>query len=272
MKTRWKLLIVAGVVLALLSSQVLAQPWGGGPGRGLGPANRAGSPNRLGMGLRPYGPGAMGVGGLQGGPGAWCPPGAGQRGYRAWSPLERGQAGIPGLFAGRLGLTDEQIQRIHKIIEKARSKTLASIRQVLKDEQVRKLEQIQGRAGQFGLRMRSSRLRERFGAPMGSRPQRGEGLGDQIQPGGRGRPGQPFGGRQGRGGDPQSQRGPQQPGTPGQPPVNGRGAGAWQLWNRGTLPLEQMFDEADTNKDGALTKDEIKAFYDAKRGNKPFGQ
>jgi hypothetical protein len=66
--------------------------------------------------------------------------------------------------------------------------------------------------------------------------------------------------------------GSQQPGTPGQPPANGPGPGAERSWNRGTSPLEQIFDEADANKDGALTKEEIKAFQDARRGNQPFGQ
>ena len=249
MKTGWKLLMVAGV-LALVSSQVLAQPWRGGPGWGPGPAQRAGRPNWPGMGLRPYGPGPMGLGGPRGGPGTWRPPEAGQRGRGAWSPLERGQAGIPGLFAGRLGLTDEQKQKIRTITDEARSKTLASIKEVLTDEQVKQLEQMQGKARQFGQRMREPGPRDRFGNPRGSRPQRGEGPGDQMQPLGRGRPGQPFGGGQGRGRDSQSQMGPQQPGTPGQPPANGPRPGAGRSWNRGTPPPEQMSDEANANKDG----------------------
>jgi hypothetical protein len=33
-----------------------------------------------------------------------------------------------------------------------------------------------------------------------------------------------------------------------------------------------MFDHADANKDDALTREEIKAFEDARRGNQPFRQ
>ena len=179
---------------------------------------------------------------------------------------------MPGLFAGRLGLTDEQRLKIRTIIAEARSKTQASIKEVLTSEQVKQLEQMQGKARQFGQRMRGPGPRDRFGNPMGRRPQRGENQGDQMQPRGRGRPGQPFGGGPGRGPDSQPQMGPQQPGTPGQPPANGPGPDAGRSWNRGTSPLEQIFDEADANKDGALTKEEIKAFQDARRGNQPFGQ
>jgi hypothetical protein len=272
MRTGWKSLIVAGGVLALLSSQVQAQPWAGGPGWGPGPAHRAGRPNWPGMGLRPRGPGPMGLGGLRGGPGTWYPPGAGLWGRGAWSPLDRDRAGMPGLFAGRLGLNDDQIRKIRTIIDEARSKALARIKEVLTDEQVKQLEQMQGKARQFGQRMRGPGPRDRFGSPMGRRPQRGENQGDQMQPRGRGRPGQPFGGGPGRGPDSQPQMGPQQPGTPGQPPANGPGPDAGRSWNRGTSPLEQIFDDADANKDGALTKEEIKAFQDARRGSQPFGQ
>ena len=262
---------------------------------------------------------------------------------------------MPGLLAGRLGLNDDQIRKIREIIEEARSKTLASVKEVLTDDQVRQLEQMQGTARQFGQRMRGPGPRERFGNPMGNRPQRGEGFGDQMQPRGRGRPGQPFGGGQGRGRnlqsqmgpqqpgtseqpptsyprpdggrswnrrtpppeqmsgqadankdgnrpqrgdgpgdqmqphgrgrpgqpfgggqgrgrDPQSQMGPQQPSTPGQPPASSPGSSTERSWNGGASPLEQMFDQADANKDGALTKEEIKAFEDARRGNQPFRQ
>jgi beta-lactamase regulating signal transducer with metallopeptidase domain len=105
-----------------------------------------------------------------------------------------------------------------------------------------------------------------------NRPQRGNGPGDQMQPRGRGRPGQPFGGGQGRGRNPQSQMGPQQPSTPGQPPAGSPGPDGGRSWNRRTPPPEQMSDQADANKDDALTREEIKAFEDARRGNQPFRQ
>ena len=352
MKTEWKVLIVAGTVIALASSQLLAQPWGGGPGLGPGPAHRAGPPNGPGMGLRPDGPGPLGRGGRWGGPGMWHPPGAGRGGHGAWSPLEQGQAGVPGLFARRLGLTDEQRQKIRTIVDEARSRTMARIKQVLTEEQIQQLGQMRGKAREFDQGVRGPGPRDGFDNPMGRRPQRGEGPGNWVPPRGRGRPGQPLGGGQGRGRNPQSQMGPQQPGTPEQPPTNipgpgagrrwnrgarppqqmsdgananqdgrrpqgseglgaqtprgrgrpgqpfgggpGRGPGpqsqigpqqpgtprqppangpgAGQSWNRGNPPLDQIFDEADTNKDGALTKEEIRAFQDARRGSQPFGR
>jgi len=149
MKTGWKSLIVVGAVLTLVGSQVMAQPWGGGPGRGRG----FGPGQGRGMGWMADRPGPMrqgiGPGGPQGGPGAWCPLGAGPRGqgfgrgqgmglgWRADRPGPVGQGmgpggcpfccplgpapgSLPGL-AWWLDLTEEQTKKIGTIYEKAQT-------------------------------------------------------------------------------------------------------------------------------------------------------
>jgi len=247
MKMRWKSIIVAGAVLAFLASEVMAQGWGGGPGRGW---DRPGGP---GMGFRARGQRPIGPGGPQGGPGAWC-------------PLGLGQGGSGRLFARRLDLTDEQMEKIRTIVEEQRSEALASIKEVLTDEQTAQLDQMQERAGQSGRRMMRPGAPNRFNGAMGDRWQRGAGRRGRM------RPGRPFAGGPGAGWGPGPQGRPDGPGAPGQTPAGGRGTGAGRSLDRGIPPLEQMFDKADANQDGALTKEEIRAFHEARRGNRPFRQ
>lgn len=247
MKMRWKSIIVTGAVLAFLASDVMAQGWGGGRGRGWD------GPGGPGMGFRAQGQRPMGPGGPQGGSGAWC-------------PLGLGPGGSGRLFVRRLNLTDEQMEKIRTIIEKQRSETLASIKEVLTDEQAKQLDQIQERAGQSGRRMMRPGAPNRFDGAMGDRRQRGAGRRGRM------RPGQPFPGGPGAGWGPQLQGGPGGPGAPGQPPVGGPPMGAGRGPGRGIPPIEQMFDKADANQDGALTKEEIRAFHEARRGDRPFRQ
>jgi Spy/CpxP family protein refolding chaperone len=101
MKTGRKSLIVVGAVVALLSSQVMAQPWGGGPGRG--PRHAAGP----GGGPVSHAPGPMGPGG----PGGGCP---------FCCPLGQGPGAIQGL-AWWLDLTEEQTKQINAIHAKAQA-------------------------------------------------------------------------------------------------------------------------------------------------------
>lgn len=220
MKARWKSIIVAGAVLAFFASDVMAQGWGGGRGRGWD------GPGGPGMGFRARGQRPMGPGGPQGGPGAWC-------------PLGRGQGGSRRLFARRRRLADEQMQN---------------------------------RAGQSGRRIRRPGAPDRFGGAMGGQWQRGAGRSGQMRPGGRGRAGRPFAGGPGAGWAPRSQRRPDGPGAPGQPPAGDPRTGAGRSRDRGIPPLEQMFDKADANQDGALTKEEIRTFQEARRGNRPSRQ
>jgi Spy/CpxP family protein refolding chaperone len=77
MKTKWTSVVVAGTIGLVLSSQALAQPWGGGPGRGRGFGRGQGP----GMGMMAERPGPMGRG--MGPGGGVCPlgmePGTGRR-------------------------------------------------------------------------------------------------------------------------------------------------------------------------------------------------
>lgn len=223
MNVKWTSLIVVGTTLIVLSSQVMAQPWGGG-GRGLGFGRGQG------LGRMPQGPGpmrqGMGPGGPQGGRGMWCPLGADPRGREVWSSQGLGQFGLNGQFAGRLGLTDDQVQKIRNIVDKARSRTLAAIKEVLTEEQTRQLEQMRERTGQVGQGRRGPALQGASRVGRGTRPQRGM----------------------------------NRSGAAVEPPAGGQGVNPGRSWNRGVPPIEQMFDDADANKDGALTKEEIRMF------------
>lgn len=262
MKAGWKTLIVAGVVLVVLRDQVMAQPWGGGPGRGQG---RFRGPGR-------GGPGPMGQQwGPQDGRGAWRAPGAGQDGPGAWCPLGLDRGAMRGLLGRRLNLTPEQREKIRSIVEESRSRVQARIKEVLTEEQRRQLQPMQDRAGQF------NRPMQRPGAGM-----RGGGTGAQGQ-GVRGRlgaRGQSMGPRgQGWGGPGMQNWGPQrglgmrQPPVPsvgGGPTAGGRRQGMGPAQQDGALPLGRLFDRADANDDGTLTREELKAFQDTmRRGLQP---
>ena len=225
MNAKWTSLIVVGTTLIVLSSQVMAQPWGGG---GRGPGFGRGQ----GLGRMAQGPGlmrqGMGPGGPQDGRGTWCPLGADPRGRGVWSSQGLGQFGLNGQFARRLSLTDDQVQKIRNIVDKARSRTLAAIKEVLTEEQTRQLEQMRDRAGQVGQGRRGPALQDPPGVGRGMRPQRGMNrLGAAVEP-----------------------------------PAGGQGVNPGRSWNRGVPPIEQMFDDADANKDGALTKEEIRMFHE----------
>ncbi len=159
-------------------------------------------------------------------------PGGPQGGPGSWCPWGRGQSGSRRLFA-RWRPADEQMR---------------------------------ARAGQSGRRMRRPGTPDRFGGAMGGRWQPGAGQRGRM------RPGQPSPGGPGAGWAPRSQRRPDGPGAPGQPPAGGPGTDAGRSRDRGIPPIEQMFDKADANQDGALTKEEIRAFHGARRGNRPSRQ
>lgn len=235
MKTKRTTLIVAGAILMLLSGQVLAQPWGAGVGRGRGMARGQG----------------WGRGGAQRGPGACCPLGAGPAGQGAWCPLGLGRLGL-----NRLGLSDDQVQKIRGILDKARSEALASIKEVLTEEQARQFEQMRSGAIQPGRGIGCPALQGGPGRPAGRRFQQGMRQGLQMGLRGQRSAGQPFNAGRGAG---QGQRFQDQSRAP-MPPVGGQNANPGRLRNPNALRIEQMFDRADANQDGALTKDELRAF------------
>jgi hypothetical protein len=260
--------------------------WGAGPGMGIG--RGAGRPGYMRQG--------MGPGRLQGGPGAWRPWGAGQRGGGLRAAPGQGQAGLGPLFARRLNLTDDQVKQIQDILAKSRTETRAAIKEVLTDEQVQQLEQMRDRAAQRGRGLRGPAWQDRPAGPAGGRVepdaqrpfgprppsnrgqdgrdtdvQRGQGRGAGMGPRGQGPAGQPFAGGRGPGRGMQRQGDPNRPDAATQPPASVRGTNPAAPWNLGVPPLEQMFDEADTDKDGALTREEIRAFHRA-RGAGPGWQ
>jgi hypothetical protein len=234
MKAGWKTSIVVGVVLLVLSGQVMAQPWGGGPGRGQG---RFQGPGRGGPG--PMGPQwgrQSGRGAGQGGAGAWCPLG-----------MDRGM--MRGLLGRRLNLTPDQREKIQRIVEESRPKVLARIQEVLTDEQRQQLQQMRGRAGRLNRPMQGPGAGMR-GGPMDARGPRWGGGGarnwaPQGGPGMRQSPRPPFGDGPGA-----ARRG------------QGMGPGSQNV----APPLDRLFDRADANDDGVLTREELKTFQDSMRG------
>jgi len=135
-------------------------------------------------------------------------------------------------IANRLGLTDDQAQKIRDILDKTRSRMIAAIKEVLTEEQAGQFDRMCANAGQF------------------ARAGRGPG----TQSGLRGQGGRRFqqdldrGARMGRG-----PRGNQGPGATMAPPAGRQG-------NRLAPPIEDRFNEMDANHDGALTREEIRAY------------
>lgn len=249
MNAKWTSAVVAGTVLILLGGQAMAQPRGGrGQGQGFGRGQGMG---RMGQGAGPMRQG-MGRGSPQGGPGAWCPLGIGPGRQGAWGSQGMGQLGFGRQLARRLNLTDDQVQKIQDIVEKARSRTLEAIKGVLTEEQAKQFEQMRENVGQFRQGGRGPAFQDSRGGPMGRRFQQDQGWGGRRGPRGQGPGGQPFQGGPGRG------RGMGQGGAvnPPEAPATVQGMG------RGVPPIERMFDQADTNNDGALTREEIRAFHE----------
>jgi hypothetical protein len=141
----------------------------------------------------------------------------GPAGQGAWCPLGWGRLGL-----NRLGLSDDQVQKIRGILDKARSEALASIQEVLTEEQARQFEQMRSGTAQPGRGIGCPALQGGPGEPVGPRFQQGMGQGPQMR-------------------------------------HRGRRLSARQE-NLDVPRIEQMFDRADANQDGALTKDEFRAF------------
>lgn len=262
MNAKWTSLIVMGAVLTLLSSQVMAQPWGGG---GQGPGFGRGR----GMGRMAQGAGPMRqqmrAGDPQDAAPTWCPFGIGPRGRGAWNSLGQGQVGLATLWARRLGLSEDQIEKIQDIVAEARSRTMTAVKGVLTEEQAKQLELMRGRAGQFGQGGQGPAMQDGFGGPASPGLQRGQRPRAQMGPRGQGPDGQSFAGGP-RGGRGMQARGrANQPDAAVRPPADVQGTRPGQLRNRNVPPIEQMFDQADANNDGALTREEIRTFHEKMR-------
>ncbi len=233
MNAKWTSWVVAGAIGAIVSSQALAQPWAGEDRR----------PRMSGMN---QGPTAVRPERGRMGSGAWRPMGGGPRGSGMWS------SGFSGQCAGRLGLTDVQLQKIAQIVDETRSRTRAAIKEVLTEEQVRQFEQMCPRAAQFARPGRGPAMQNDSTDRAGGRGfRRGNGQrypmnADGWRPTGRG--------QRARWSD-QSERQDDRPDGAVQSPAAPQS-------NRPLPFIEQRFDEADANHDGALTREEIRAFHD----------
>ncbi|MEN6337873.1 MAG: hypothetical protein ABFE01_26760, partial [Phycisphaerales bacterium] len=181
MRTKWTAAVAAGAILVVLSSQAMAQP-GNGRGRGFGRGQ--------GMGRWAQGPTEVGQRAEPNGSGTPCPFGYAPRGRGGWNGPGLGNPGFGARFGQRLGLTDEQMQKIHAIVRDARSRTLAAIKAVLTDEQAKQLEQMCPRAGQPDRFGRGRAMRSDFAGPRGRRFEQGPGFGPRMGCGARwgGRP------------------------------------------------------------------------------------
>ena len=235
MKTGWKTLMVAGIAVLGLSSLVMAGA-GGGPGFGRGPMHGAGP------GMMAHGPGPMGL----------------------------GPGGALGFGAAQLNLTDEQRQVIRTICQQSRADANEVVA-AIDDARAALHEAVIAGADEAKIRTAATALGTAIGnqavlqsqtitavkavlteeqrkeyekicasVPHSPRPMGGQGFGG-------GRWGlQPHGAN---GFDAQ-----------GQPPVH-------SVAPNGPAPvphlgIEQMFKSADTNKDGTLSMEELKAFHD----------
>lgn len=288
MKTRYRTVMIVAATAVALAAQALAQPggWGRGPWQG-----RQGGPGMM-RGARPFG-------GPEGGrPGGPVGPGLlGAALHRldlsqeqrqkirdimadsrtdaqsAREALGDAQRALDDVVADGAG--EEQIRAAaeklaHAVADEAvlRARTMRSVKEVLTEEQREQIERFKERAGQFGDRVRRGqgpgRQPRGWNGRGGPQAQRGPG----VQPGGR--QGQrPWLGNRGRSDD---GRGPG-PWSGGRGRMGGqRPMGAPGPQGRGPLPLDRMFEKADTNEDGLLSKAELEALRDEMTDRPGFGR
>jgi Spy/CpxP family protein refolding chaperone len=222
MKTGWKLLMVAGVVLVMIAGQMMAQPgMGRGPAHGRAP----------GLGLRQQPAGPMGPGGVLGPMAAQLNLTAEQRDAirdlcqqsraDANEVVEAVDTAAADMHEAVLsGASEEQIRataaKLGTVLGNQavlRAQTIAAVKAVLTPEQLKQWEE------------------NKASVPHARRPPAGQGFG-----------GGPWGLRA---------HGP------------GPNAGPAAVPHLG---LEEMFKTADTNKDGALSIEELRAFHETARG------
>lgn len=244
MKTGWKAIMVAAVVLALVGGLVIAGP--GGPGWGRGPAHGRGP----GMGMGPgMGPGmGMGMGG----------------------PMGPAHSNALGAIGAWLNLTDEQKTQIRQIQEQGKTDAEAA-QKAVDDARGALHDAVIGGAAEADIRAAATALGEAIGnqAVLHAKTvaaakavltdeQRKKfdemraklpGLRQAIPHG----PG-PF----------CPWVDPNDPNQAAQAPMHSPGFGG------GVIPMEQMFRAADTNNDGKLTMEELQAFHGAARGGLQF--
>lgn len=278
MKTGYRTAMIVAAIVVTLSAQALAQPrdWGRGPWPG-----RPGGPGMM-RGTRPFG-GPVGTG--PGGPGLW---GAAlprldlsseqkekirdimadsrTDAQKAREAVGDAQRALQDAVADGAG--EEQIHAAADKLAQAlaheavlRSKAMTSVRNVLTEEQAAQMERFKERAGQFRERMRGGQVQGRAQRDRNTRPPARAERGRRVQGPGRQGPPPQF--------DSRSRLGRSR---------GGRGSGPWSggmgrmgrqrptdapgPQGRGPLPLGRMFEKADTNEDGLLSRAEMEAFRD----------
>ena len=255
MKTGWKTAVVVAVVVALVGGLVIAGP-GGGPGWGRGPAHGRGPGMGPSMGM---GPGmGMGMG-----------PGMGLR-MQGPGPMGPPHSNALGAIGAWLDLTPEQKTQIREIHEQGK-KDAEAAQDAVADARDALHEAVIGGAAEADIRAAAIALgeaignqaalhaktvvavkavltdeqRKKFDEMRAERP----GLRQRIPHG----PG-PF--------CPWVE--PDDSNQVARAPMRGQGFGG------GPVPTEQIFQAADTDKDGKLTLEELKAFHNKARGGMQF--
>jgi Spy/CpxP family protein refolding chaperone len=233
MKTRSKALMVGGVVVVLLGGMVRGQGPGRGQGWGPGPMHRAGGPNQggMGMGTIPHAGGPMGPG--------VCVFGC---------PFGPARSSVLGPAAWSLNLAETQIKQIRSIYDQARADA-NSVEQAVAKAHIALHQAVISGASEMQIQAAATSL----GTALGNQAvlhaktlaaaktvltaeQRKEldnlpGKMATLQHSGQG----------------------PNPVITGQSVAHGAGSG-------GVMSLDQMFNAADTNKDGTLTLNEFNVF------------
>ncbi len=240
MKTRSKVLMVAGVVVVLLGGMVLGQGPGRGQGWGPGPAHRAGAPNQpgMGMGMIPHAGGPMGPGGCVFG-----------------NPFGPAHSSVLGPAAWSLNLTEAQIKQIRGIYDQARADA-DSLEQAVTQARIALRQAVTGGATEAQIRTAATTLGTAIGNQAAlhaktlaaakvvlTEEQRKE-L-DRI-------PEKMATLRH-------NPEGPNPVGPAGPGGIVPHGGPMAPASGRSTT-VDQMFKDADTNNDGVLTQNELNAF------------
>jgi hypothetical protein len=162
---------------------------------------------------------------------AVCPFGFAPGGRGAWNAPGLGQSPLGRQFANRLGLSEDQVQKIRKIVDNARQCIVAAIREVLTEEQAGRFDRMCANAGQGPRGGRGPGMQNGLAGPGGRRFQQ-----DQD-------------------------RGPRMGGAPRKPGAGRGDDAACRTAGESTGPaIEDRFDEMDANHDGALTREEIRTY------------
>ncbi len=233
MKTRSKVLMVAGVVVVLLGGMVLGQGAGRGQGWGPGPMHRAGGPNQggMGMGTIPHAGGPMG-------PGA-CVFGC---------PFGPAHSSVLGPAAWSLNLTETQIKQIRSIYDQVRADA-NSVEQAVAKARIALHQAVIGGASEAQIQATAATLGTAIGNQAALHAKTLAAAKALLTAEQR----KELDNLPGKMATLQHSAQGSNPVIAGQSAARGPGSG-------GVMSLDQMFKDADTNNDGVLTLNELNAF------------